>query len=84
MVARKKEDRFKILLADDGSEHAEAARRLVGDLPWPAGSEIIVLRAFASTQAGDLAPLENALNQNCAWLKEKGLQAKPELLLGSG
>ena len=83
MVARKKEDRFKILLADDGSEHAEAARRLVGDLPWPAGSEIIVLRAFASTQAGDLAPLENALNQNCAWLKEKGLQAKPELLLGS-
>jgi nucleotide-binding universal stress UspA family protein len=83
MSARKKEDRFKILLADDGSEHAEAARRLVGDLPLPAGSEIILLRAFASTQASDLAPLEEALNLSCAWLKEKGLQAKPELLLGA-
>lgn len=83
MLAQKNEDRFKILLADDGSEHARAASALVGDLPFPAGCEIVVLRAFASTQAGDLAPLENALNQTCAHLKEKGLQVKPELLLGS-
>jgi len=83
MLAEKKEDRFKILLADDGSEHAEAASRLVGDLPLPAGSEITVLRAFASTQAGDLAPLEYALNQTCARLHEKGLPVKAELLLGS-
>jgi nucleotide-binding universal stress UspA family protein len=56
---------------------------LLGDLPLPTGSEVTVLRAFISTQAGDLAPLEKALNQSCAWLKDKGLQAKPELLLGS-
>ena len=83
MLARKKEDRFKILLADDGSEHAKSARELVGDLPFPTGSEVTVLRAFASTQAADLAPLEMALNQSCTWLQEKGLQARPELLLGS-
>src|SRR5512136_1112137 len=83
METQKKEIRFKILLADDSSEHAEAGRRLLGDLPLPAGSEVTVLRAFSSTQAGDLAPLESALNQSCAWLNDKGLPAKPELLLGS-
>ena len=83
MLAQKKEYQFRVLLADDGSEHARAAARLVGDLPWPAGSEVTVLRAFGSTQASDLAPLENALNQACVLLQEKGLQVKPELLLGS-
>jgi nucleotide-binding universal stress UspA family protein len=83
MLAQKEKDRFKILLADDGSQHAEAAGRLVADLPFPSGSEVIVLRAFASTQAGDLAPLEKGLNKTCARLNEKGLQAKAELLLGS-
>ncbi len=83
MVAQKMDDQFKILLADDGSDHAEAARRLVEGLPLPAGSEITVLRAFTSTQASDLAPLESALNSTCALLREKGLQAKPELRPGS-
>ena len=83
MVVQKKADHVKILLADDGSEHAVAARSLLEDLPFPAGSEVTVLRAFASTQAADLAPLEMALNQSCTRLKEKGLQAKAELLLGS-
>jgi nucleotide-binding universal stress UspA family protein len=78
-----KENRFKVLLGDDSSEHAEAGRRMVGDLPLPVGSEVTVLRAFTSTQAADLALLENALNQSCVWLKEKGLQVKAELLLGS-
>ncbi len=83
MLAQKKENCFRILLADDGSEHAEAASRLVGDLPLPAGCEVTVLRAFTSTQAADLLPLEQALNQTCVRLKEKGLQARPELRLGS-
>ena len=83
MVAQKMDDQFKILLADDGSDHAEAARRLVEGLPLLAGSEITVLRAFTSTQVSDLAPLESALNSTCALLREKGLQAKPELRLGS-
>jgi nucleotide-binding universal stress UspA family protein len=83
MLAQKKEEHFKILLADDGSEHAHAAGALVGDLPFPVGTEVVVLRAFASTQAADLAPLEYSLNETCVRLKNKGLQVKPELLLGS-
>lgn len=83
MLTHNKQEAFKILLADDGSEHARAARALVLDLPWPHGSEVTALRAFASTQAADLAPMEDALNQTCVLLYNKGLQAKAELLLGS-
>jgi len=83
MMAQMKDGQFKILLADDGSEHAHAARDLVGDLTLPKGCCITVLRVFASTQAGDLALLEDALDQTCSVLKKKGLQTKPELLLGS-
>ena len=83
MVAQKKADHFKVLLADDSSDHARAAQELVGALPLPAGSEIIVLRAFASTQASDLSPLEYSLNQACARLTKPGLLVKSELMLGS-
>ncbi len=83
MLAQKKDTPFKILLADDGSEHAQAARTLLGDLPFPAGSSVTVLRAFNPSQAGELAPLEAALNETCALLKARGLQAEAELLLGS-
>jgi nucleotide-binding universal stress UspA family protein len=83
MLTQNKQEAFKILLADDGSEHARAARALVLDLPWPRGSQVTALRAFASTQAADLAPLEAVLNQTCILMQEKGLQARAELLLGS-
>jgi len=83
MLADKKETRFNILLADDGSEHARAAVALLENLPLPAGNPITVLRCFASTQAGELSALEEALEQSCARLRVKGWQVKPELLLGS-
>ncbi|MBN2385738.1 MAG: universal stress protein [Anaerolineales bacterium] len=82
MTAAKKKQPFHVLFADDGSEHARAGLALLGDLPLPSNSSVTILRAFASTQAAELARLEEALNQNCAWLRNKGLQAKPELLLG--
>jgi nucleotide-binding universal stress UspA family protein len=34
---------FRVLLASDGSECAEAAARTVADLPWSAGTEICVI-----------------------------------------
>jgi nucleotide-binding universal stress UspA family protein len=83
MLASQKNEPLRILLADDGSEHSEAARRLVADLPLQDGSGITVLRAFASTQAAELAPLEKSLDQACEFFMQKGLQARPELLLGS-
>jgi nucleotide-binding universal stress UspA family protein len=83
MLAQKKEAPFKILLADDGSEHAWAARALLGDLPFPAGSSVTVLRAYSSSQVGDLVLLEKAVNETCAQLKDSGLQAEAKLLPGS-
>jgi len=83
MLAEEKQERFHILLADDGSEHARAALALLEDLPLPAGNPVTVLRVFAATQAGDLSALEQALEQTCARLRLKGWQAHAELLLGS-
>ncbi|KAF0106780.1 MAG: Universal stress protein UspA and related nucleotide-binding protein [Anaerolineaceae bacterium] len=73
----------RLLLADDGSEHARAAVALVSDLPLPPRCRVTVLRMFGSQQAAELGPLEEALAQTCAALKNKGLQADSELLLGS-
>ena len=73
----------RILLADDGSQHAHAAAILVSNLPLPPDCRVTVLRVFGSQQASDLGVLEKALEQTCAILKEKGLQVDSELLLGS-
>ena len=83
MMAEKNNGPFKILLGDDRSEHAYAAVALLEDLPFTSGTEITVFRAFAPTQATDLILMEDALNQTCNRFRKKGLQAKPELLLGS-
>ncbi len=73
----------KILLADDGSEHAQAAVALVCDLPLPPDCRITVLRAFGSQQASELGLLEAAVAQTAARLRERGLNAETEVLLGS-
>ena len=73
---------FKILLGDDRSEHAQAALALLEDLPFPPGTDVTVFRAFSPTQSTDLVLMEDALNQTCTRLKQKGLAAHPELLLG--
>jgi nucleotide-binding universal stress UspA family protein len=82
MMAEKNNGHFKILLGDDRSEHALAAVALLEDLPFASGTDIIVFRAFAPTQATDVILMEEALNQTCNRLRKKGLHAKPELLLG--
>lgn len=73
----------RILLADDGSQHAHAAAVLVSNLPLPPECRVTILRVFGSQQASDLGLLERALAQTCSILKEKGLQVDSELLLGS-
>jgi nucleotide-binding universal stress UspA family protein len=73
---------FKILLGDDRSGHAQAALALLEDLAFPPGTDVTVFRAFSPTQATDLVLMEDALNQTCLRLKQKGLAAHPELLLG--
>jgi nucleotide-binding universal stress UspA family protein len=82
MMAEKNNGHFKILLGDDHSEHALAAVALLEDLPFPAGTDITIFRAFAPTQSTDVILMEEALNQTCNRLRKKGMHAKPELLLG--
>lgn len=73
----------RILLADDGSEHARAAAALVSHLPLPSQCRVTVLRVFGSQQAAELGLQEESLAQTCAILKDRGLQVDSELLLGS-
>ena len=71
-----------ILLADDGSDHARAAVQLLLMLPLSPETHITVLRVFGSQQATEVFPLEAALQDTCTLLRDKGLKADPELLLG--
>jgi len=82
MMTNKKVDPLKVLLADDGSEHARAAIELLGDLPLTPKCQITALRVFTPLQAAEHAKLEAALEQTCDLLRNKGLRAAPELLLG--
>jgi len=73
---------MKILLADDGSEHARAAVALLADLPLPAKSQITTLRVFTPLQISEHTDLQKALDQTQATLMSKGIQTNTELLLG--
>jgi len=82
MMTEKEAAQFKVLLGDDRSEHALAALALLEELPLAAGTDVTVFRAYSPTQATDVVLMEDALNQTCARLKQKGFTAHPELLLG--
>jgi len=72
-----------VLLADDSSEHAHGAAKLLCDLPFKKDIRITVLRAFPSTLSADLYTLEEHLQKTCEVLKDAGYDPKPELMLGS-
>jgi nucleotide-binding universal stress UspA family protein len=75
-------DKFSILLADDGSEHARAAVTLLADLKLPRQSHIHVLRVFSPLQAAEHMNIEAAVKKTCELLAEKGLGSDSEVLLG--
>jgi nucleotide-binding universal stress UspA family protein len=73
---------LKILLADDGSEHARAAVSLLGHLPLPPKSTVTALRVFTPLQISEHAAMQKALDQTQASLLTRGIQSVTELLLG--
>jgi nucleotide-binding universal stress UspA family protein len=75
-------DKFSILLADDGSEHARAAVSLLSDLKLPSQSIIRVLRVFSPLQAAEHVKIEAAVEKTCQLFSEKGLGSKSEVILG--
>ena len=75
--------RLDILLADDGSQHAQAAVELLQELPLPPKSSIFVLRAFNSGQIPLISDFEKTLERSKSQLLDKGFRVETELKLGS-
>jgi len=86
MTPKDVKKRGQYLLAFDGSEHARAAVSFLHDFIIQQGektkSSIVLLAVFTPRQIGDLTPLEQALDQTYMFFKEKGIRARPELVLG--
>jgi nucleotide-binding universal stress UspA family protein len=72
-----------ILLADDGSQHAQAAVRLLQDLPLPEKTEILVCRAFESGQIPWVSDFERSLEETREQLSRRGYGVETALQMGS-
>lgn len=75
--------RLNILLADDGSQHAQAAVELLQNIPIPSKSHIWVLRAFNSSQIPSISEFETSLERSKNQLSGRGFRVETELKLGS-
>jgi nucleotide-binding universal stress UspA family protein len=74
--------RMKILLADDGSQHAQAAVKLIQELPLPPKSLVYVLRVFPPGQTFAVGQMERSLKHTKEQLLEAGIKTDAELVLG--
>lgn len=74
--------KFSILLADDGSEHARAAVSLLADLRLPGQTFVQVLRVFSPLQAAEHLKIDEAVEETCKLISDKGLNCRSEVVLG--
>ncbi len=79
MTARQ---RLSVLLADDGSQHAQAAIDLLGSLPLPPRTRASVLRVFTPGQVDLLPAFERALEVTRQRIEQMGIPAQAEVSLG--
>lgn len=75
--------RLNILLADDGSQHAQSAVEMLQNVPIPPKSSITILRAFNSGQIPWLTDFERSLERSKNQLTGQGFRVETELKLGS-
>lgn len=75
--------RLNILLADDGSQHAQAAVEWLQNLPLPPKSRILILRAFSSAQIPSIPDFARSLERSKNQLSGRDLRVETELRLGS-
>lgn len=73
--------RLNILLADDGSQHAQAAAQFLQDIPLSPTSQVRLVRAFSSGQIEALSEFEASLKQTQTRLAALGLRVETELKL---
>jgi nucleotide-binding universal stress UspA family protein len=74
---------MNILLADDGSQHAQAAVELLQKIPLPAKSKIRVYRAFNSGQIPQIPEIERTLARTRTQLTSAGHKVETEMQLYS-
>jgi len=81
MIAQTRK-RLNILLADDGSEHAQAAVKLIQSLPLPPKSHVRVVRVFPPGQTFAFGQMERSLEKTKAQLVESKIAFDADLMLG--
>ena len=75
--------RWNILLADDGSQHAQAAVEMLQNISLPQKSRILVYRAFNSGQIPLIPEIERSLERTQNQLASAGYCPETELQLNS-
>ncbi len=75
--------RLNILLADDGSQHAQAAVELLQNIPIPPKSHIVIMRAFSSGQVSSIPDFERSLERSKSQLADRGFRVTTDFKLGS-
>jgi nucleotide-binding universal stress UspA family protein len=75
--------RLSILLADDGSQHAQSAVELLRGISLPSKSRIMVLRVFNPGQISGIPEFEYALEKTKNQFLSTGIAAETNLVLGS-
>jgi nucleotide-binding universal stress UspA family protein len=73
---------LSILLADDGSEHSQAASQLLYDLPLAKGSSITVASVIVSEKTSDYTFYKMGVEKTGELLRSKGIEVTTELLIG--
>lgn len=73
---------YRILLAEDGSEHAKAAIQMLSQMALPAGSHLIVLAILPQPEASNAWAMQNVLDRSCELLQSLPIEIEP--LLRSG
>ncbi len=73
---------LNILLADDGSHHAEAAINFINDLPLTPGSAIKAITIFSPRQISEHDRMSQHLEETKQTLSRSGIDVSAELILG--
>jgi len=73
---------MKILLAYDGSQHAQAAVKLVEELSLPPKSKVYLLQVFPPGKTAEVVQLEHGLDAAAEHLQSHGIYVDSELVLG--
>jgi len=82
MTVKSHQHTLNILLADDGSQHSQAAIQLLCDLPLRHDTRITAISVFSPRLSSDHEWLRQSLANTKTCLLDSGLHVQSELILG--